>query len=117
MSSEPSLGSARPARPARRRRASTVIVLLLVLVGLVLSQLHNEGYAVLIGIAGPEIDAQTGMARLRCTYFTGTAKIINHTFTRPDSHKKARCAIINKPPQVEEFSGTAPSPAEAGGGK
>ena len=104
-------------RGRRPRRKSTMAVLFLVLLGLVLVQLHDQGYAVLIGIKGPDSDPQTGMARLSCTYFTGTGRVINHVFSRPDASKRARCALTTKLPEIEMYAGSAPPASGTNAGK
>ena len=96
------------------RRWAIRRVLLAILAAAILAAvgLHNAGYALLIGSggtpadvenapanSGPAADAptKTGMVRLRCTYFTGTEKVITHIWRSADSTVGAgRCPLTIK---------------------
>ena len=87
-----------PMSPRRRRRPERVLgvaVILMVVLGAY--QFHAQGYAFLIGSQEEPSPPDSKMTLMRCSYFTGTEKIINHTM-RPssDSRGKPTCPFTVK---------------------
>jgi hypothetical protein len=81
--------------------------------GVAAYQFHTEGYAVLIGSAEESGGEDGKMVRQRCSYFTGTEKVITHMFrAASDSRGKAKCAFLtklNKAPQDNPYEITIPA--------
>ena len=77
------------------KRAARKVILAAVL-GLVFSvfAMHNAGYAVFIG-GGVTGETKGSLVLLNCRYFTGTEKVINHSWRGADGGKPS-CPLVAK---------------------
>jgi hypothetical protein len=75
-----------------RRLIRKVILGLVFGLALALFAAHNNGYGILIAPSEQIAAPADGLAMLRCTYFTGTEKVINHVARRKkEGDAKASC--------------------------
>ena len=76
-------------------RKVVAAVLALAIIGIY--ALHEAGYALLIEGGGSAAELNNGMVRLRCTYFTGTEKVITHISRSAQGGAGAiRCPLTTK---------------------
>ena len=85
-----------PAKPvpyvalSRRRPERAMLAAFILMLGVAAYQFYTEGYAVLIGSAEESGGDDGKMVRQRCTYFTGTDKVITHMFRPAATDAKSK---------------------------
>lgn len=74
-----------------------IVLLLLAAAVIAFAGFRDAGYALLIAGGGVAGEASNGMVRLRCTYFTGSEKVITHIVRKSDDAGGVRsCPLVRK---------------------